>query len=601
MATFDPQTLQTSSLRGESFIEAPVQRVSPQAVGAALEGGAKVYGSYVANRAQRDVQAAQNTFLDELEANRTDKEAIEEQRELQEASPADRAIYERTSQKIRTLEQSIESRQINPTEAMARIEDIKRRAINQAPFMASRIKGLSGNRGAVFDAETEQLISEVNRSRNGMLDMGLDPDNPRHRDMYTQMLATQEEAKFIANNKEVYGYRAGPVARKLVGQVLTVQEDTFKNTIAKHGGLENASPRVRSELLESVMQYKNNAPRIVSQIIDSNPNLSYDDIPPETIKLLEAQVIGLATAYEKVFDGSLPTTAAANQLSLAQDNEMLKFSNEDPYGFMLMSMLSNFPQGSVISRDLGEKASRALNVYAISFKKNGANATDDMLNQGYTLDDVKAAKSAYADNITAAANWFKSNPQGKTDPKLVNAFYQRLDSDLNGMALKPNSFTQKEHSAHLNVLASPELSDMIKTVDAVTHKQFTDSAVAYLGKYTQEHLAPSISKDTIKGFSLPMVSGQPQLDQPILPTITSTGALQFKVSDKITDSVQRGLAEQQAAQLTAKYSQPITQLLLATENTLQINNPAARKDLMIRLLGDAMNQAGTPLLEVSKD
>jgi len=598
---FDPQIIQGSSLRGESFIKPPTQRVPEGLVDNALDVGVKAYGAHVVRKAQENITSAQSTFLDDLSSARNDIAQAEEIRQDELASPVEKAAYDKYTGQVKSLNAAVASRRLNPAEAQARIETIKRKAISQAPFFASRIKALTGDRGRVFDAETDQLIKETNDRRDEAVSRGLNPDNPAHMEMLTRHQLKDQEAKFIASNKEVYGHKTAEITRDIIDNQIESMEAVISSSVDQFGGIENLPEAARAELLEMTQGFKNGREAVVvRQLIDANPNLDYSDLSPEIVARLEAQVRGSAEASEKVLSGAIPQQVAQTQLSLAKDREFLRLKAEAPDTFSSYALFSAVPPGSVASSALGEVLAKGMLDYT-KLRRSGDPSTKGMEDAGYTGKEIREIKNANATNLKTSLQWLKNNPESSTDPKFVNSHYQVLTKDLDKIANNPQGFTPDEHDGYLDYIGSTEMLDRLGKIDANTLQEFKDKSARYIRQYANEHLGADIRSQMNKPVFTDTFSSKGKTASAkdlVSVNVNANGTLQFSPKSGLISLSDEQNAINLATKFNSLYKRPSMKLVRASKNAGEIGDGVER-EIMLSLLQGTMSDIGAPFSEGS--
>lgn len=591
---FEPQTLQGSSMAGESFVKAPSEKISSRAISDIAKTATNIYGTVQVNKAAGRIGEIQSSFLDELSQNRDDISEIET---LKESNPAEYSSYQSAQSRIKTLQEAVNARKLNPSEAVSRIEAEKRKAMAAAPMFADRIRGLSGDRGATFDTETSQLIKERNDFREIVVKMGGNPDNDSHMLAARRIQASEAEAKHLGSLTKIEGVKASRVAQEAVNAQIAMQESIIMGQIEDAGGFDKLSPEQTSEIITSIQRFKGpNASNIVSNMIDGMPNVDIGLVPPQVLERMEARIAGAADTLEKQLNGTIPKDIFANRLTLEEDTVMVNLQKTNPNLFNNLVLLSKVPPNTIPQRGFAEVVSQGMLYYA---KESGLNNLNNLTKSGMKangIDDPVEIQKNVASNLSSIREFLEKNPN-EVDPGFAKASIQTVNTQMEAMAAAPREFTPKLFDEMLSTISSDQFKKVSENLDPGQYEQFLDNSKTMVQSYIAENMAPDMSRELDKRIFVGEVIGgsltSPKLRDIVTPTVTEGGLIRFQPNSGLTLPASVKKAEIEAQRLTKMYSNRSASIVRATKSLGGITDEdVSQKDLTLALFQEAFSGIG---------
>ena len=606
MVDFSPQNIQGSSLRGESFIRQPVEAVDARSLNNLADAAQGVYQNVQFNRFNKKAGEVQEQFLDDFQ---TGTEIKNLQDEL-DSTPEEDATYQRISGQIQTLQDSLKGRRIDPTEAMGRIEDLKRQALNHAPSYASRIRNLGGASSSEFDTVTEQLITEENNFRNHIQSMGLDPDIQSHRDIARKDLNDTAELRIEQNNQALTPFRkAKYISGAINNRIATIDAVINKQIDDAGGNVLNMSNEDRQGMVIWLQGFTNgNEAFTVKQMIDANPNIEYEDLPSETVSKMEAQVKGAAEAKIAQLNGSVPKTLSENELAVQSNESWLKIQRDDPILFDHMQYLSKFPAGSIAEKDISNIVGDRMRDFMLDKKSNHYQDTTLQSMREDGVDNPEIIHQQYSKNLKDARNFIEQNPE-QVDGTFVQHHTDRLIGDMQAVLDFPRGFLPEQMDEIINHISSEQFDRIISQQNQSTYNEFKEKSGQFLEAYATENMAPDINReldkeistDSFGGFISGIVGKRGTLRDLLSVTINpNNGTLQFIPNTGLKSVSDERKAAREARRLTQMYSSRSRSIVDAA---LRVSGASQATSQIIsnNLFRNVLESIGEPIRESAEE
>lgn len=598
---FEPQFVSGSSLRGESFIRQPVEAISGKAIQDLAEGASMTYQAVKIGQAEKEVNELENQFLDSVGEARKETNQIQELNDIRNSNPVESKIYEEATRQMKVLDDSIASRRINPSVALAEREKIRRRVLNHAPAFASRIRSLSGDQGAVFDTETQQMIKETNAIRDAVVDAGLNPDNVRHVEMIRHMAATNAEAKYLDSKASVGDYKSQEIVGKIIRGQVAIQEAVIHESVRALGGIENMTVTQKSELVENLQNYQNgNEQNVVRRLIDANPNVSWANLSDETKEGLYAQVRGSALALQKQLEGGIPKGISENELTTSQNEVFLQVKRDNPDLFFYYTALAKVPSDSVAGKYLGEKLALDMSKY-LAGKATGTSgqSVQEMASQGIT--DPVSVKKHYAQNLEESGRYIANNPD-KIDPAYAINHVNWLTEEASAYTAAPQDYLPQEFDAIVNHINLEGFEQVIKNLDQSSYEGFLEQTAGMLSTYSTEVIIPDMNQELNRSVSTQTLGkktvfgGRKATVKDLVSIMPSQngGTITFVPNEGITNRTDMLKAEREAKKLNDRYKTRIRNVVRASQKVAGLPDEAKRA-LVQSYLQDSLEGISEPL------
>jgi hypothetical protein len=613
MADFSPQITQGSSLRGESFIRAPVEAISGQSLNQVADAASGIYQSVKFNKLNKDVAATESQFLDDFQTGKD----IKNLQDQMGSTPTEDAAYQKLSGQIQTLQESLQGRRIDPTEAMTRIEKLKRQALNHAPSYAAQIRNIgSGGSGSEFDTTTKQLIKEENDSRDYIKSMGLDPDIASHRDIAQKKKMEEAELQMDQTNQNLTPFKKAKYISNAVNtQIATLDAIINKQIDDAGGNILNMSNQDRQGAVTLLQGFTNGRESlVVKQMVDADPNISYEELPPDTITKMEQQVKGAAEAKIAQMDGSVPKLLSDNELTYQSNEVMLKIQREDPILFNYLSAVQKAPPGAISSLDLDNMAGDRLMNYVLDKNKSHFSDTTLQSMKSSGIENPEQIHKQYAKNLKEAREFILNNAD-KVDPRFVLHHTKAVIGDMQSAIEYPKGYLPAEMDEIVNHLSSTEFDSIIAKQDQTTYNEFKEKSGRFLEVYASENMVPDINiqldkkvnTDTFGGLlsevaskiSFGQVGHRGSLRDLLSITINpNSGTLQFIPNTGLRSVSDEMLAQREARRLTEMYSARSTSIIKAAQNVVKGSQNASQltpATISYSLFSDALQAVGEPI------
>lgn len=576
MAEFSPTTFQAPSTGGAGTVQSGSGSGIDFSQSIALAGkiGERIHGKVVAEKAFQNIENAQKEFLD----NRNQiTEAEGELAILRDQNPREAAIVDKTEKRIKELESFVTTGGISPTVAASRVESLRKQAMNSAPIFAQEIRRFSGARGVAFDTETEQLIKERNDIRDAMVEIGFNPDNPKHAEEYNRSqqltfkngLRAQEDIRDERNAEDLLTgvalEHALPVEMKIRNALDGVDNDVSK-----------LDPEVLSGLLFELSQARANTKNTANRLAIEN-GFTLSSLSDDLIDNVTATFDSNLDYYTQVLNGSLKNTATSNILKTAQNEQLLLIQRNFPGLFNMIALADNAKAGSVGSEALSQQISNEL-TDAMRLL-NLPNYSADMLTAKFrsgTAGDNKALN----DDMAAV---LKINRQGWVDiknpsPETLTSHSITLTNLATTMAASPQDTSKDMIEELMASVNSKNLMGHLSTLDDLDAKVLSGSVGDALQVYSHEKLVPDIKSDLSNQSVVVRRGGKRKrglgagitvpASEYIQPILTPSGGISFKYipqPGKIIGAPE-ARARQQVADMNRKYSNLSTKIVMTSAN-----------------------------------
>ncbi len=604
---FDPQTIQGSSLRSETFVRQPSEKVSSRALGQLAETATRAYGAVQVDKAADRVGQIQDTFLSELSAQREDKATVDqlqnEQAKLQTEDPSQRAAFDNYQSKLNTLNAAIDSRRISPTEALSRIEVEKRKALSQAPMFSREISSLTGSSGTTFDAETSQLIKERNIVREGILNAGGDPDRPNAALIWKRGQALDFQATMLANEGKLEGVQAQRVLQDSIANSISFQEDVILGEVEKAGGFSQLTASMSTDLRRTIQPFLgDNAINVVERIIASNPNIDSSLVSPEIKDRMALRISSSATVLDQQLSGEIPQGTYENLISVERSNAELKMAKDAPDLYHLVANMRGIAKDTLAGTGVSEVLADGFQAYA---EANGLGDLNGMTkesleNKGIT--DPIEVQRQMGKRLDQIIEEISSNEA--LSPTYVKASHDVIINNAKAINLNPQEFNPAIYDSVLKAASNKRYVEQMQALDPVSQKEFRTQVGTMIRSYTTEAIIPDIAVQMTKDIVLPSFARSGisvKLRDVISPSVDPvTGVLKFlpKKGLKTVEEEQKVLRE--AQRLTRMYSTRSALSLQAMENLGGLDSKQAAQFSTV-IYGDALQGIGLPAVSETGD
>ena len=493
---FDPQIMQGSSLKGESFVQQPVAfdpSAGLQQLGEAIDVGVQTHRF---GKATEAVEAEKQDFLSDISALRS---AETEKAELMKISPVEGAVYQDAQDKIKSLQQAIAARQINPANAISRIESIQREALNRAPMFSQQIRGLTGSGSSEFESVAEQYIKEENFRRDEMVKLNLNPDNPEHRISYSNFVAAKTQSEFLGNMKTIDSRDAVRVFNQQADSFINLMDKGMLSMLSEQpGNASNLPPEMRTEIsIHAQTMMNGNEYNILNEMFRQS-GFDPSNVDNTTIERLARRIRGKGEALFKIANGEIPKEVAANQLSYLTDQEVLNVAENYPSTFSAMALMTYVPPEALgntgFANNLGNNLVHLLRsglendqeaMKQSSIKKKGGEGTDPA-----------AVQNRWADNLKRGRNAWKGIDNPK--PEDISAQTQLIMTTAEAIGLNPKEFTAKSFDEMVATINDEKFMELWNKADDESAAKFADVMRNTAQKFIRDNMAVSMRQELDK-------------------------------------------------------------------------------------------------------
>lgn len=588
---FDPQQLPESSMRGESFIAQPTVADHSASLNSALNIGARVRGKHAVESAQEKIEEEQNSFLGGLGAQREDLAELDE---LRQASPQESAAFDAAADRIKTLQSAINSRQINPSRAISRIEALKREALVKAPMFANHIKGLSGDRGAEFNHETDMALKRAEIRNQDMAKMGLNADNPGHVRTYNEILATKTQAEFLQNQETITSRDAGTVLGASVKNAIRLESTKLNSIIESSGGVDRLDASDRQQAVIALQRFTNgNEQNIVEGIIrQSFTPAQAAMINDETRNRYAAMIKAQADYKIKQLNGSLPKEISENEISFLDNEVMTGLAKKNPALYQYVVIQSKIPGQSLGGRTTQQAAGRDFSTYFenLALGKFGDIEKDNII-EGENGATPKQIQDGAAANLGDFRRWVRG--ADGADPEVAGAHFRAVTNQAQALATRPSQYSPKIFDELIATVNDDNFMDVFSKMDSDTQREFTENMRTATQTYAREVMAVDMFKELNKDYwadfkaSGARSGGLAQVREFVTPTVSDSGALKFIPNTNFSTDLDNVRASNLADKLNKMYSNRSIAMVNAAQKLAGLGDDL-RKEFTTRIFQDAM-------------
>ncbi len=597
---FDPQTIQGSSLRNETFVRQPSEKVSSRALGQLAETATRAYGAHQVNKASERIGQIQDEFLSELSQQRADKEEVEqiqsEQSMLQAEDPTQRAAFDTYQAKLNTLNAAIDSRRISPTEALSRIEVEKRKALSQAPMFSREISSLTGSSGTTFDAETSQLIKERNIVREGILNAGGDPDRPSAALIWKRGQSLDFQATMLANEGKLEGVQAQRVLQDSIANSIAFQEDVILGQVEEAGGFDQLTASMSTDLRRTIQPFLgDNAINVVERIIASNPNIDSSLVAPEIKDRMALRISSSATVLDQQLSGQLPQATYENLISVERSNAELKMAKTAPGLYHLVANMRGIAKDTLAGTAVSETLAQGFQEYAEASGLGDLNGMGKSALSDQGIENPVEVQRQMGERLDKIVEEISTNED--FSPDYVRASHDVILNNAKAINLNPQDFNPAIYDSVLKAAGNKKYIDQMNSLDPVSQKEFRTQVGTMIRSYTTETIVPDIAVQMTRDIVLPSFARagvSVKLREVIAPSIDPvTGIIKFlpKKGLKTVEEEQKVLKE--AQRLTRMYSTRSALSLQAMETLGGLDTKQAAQFSTV-IYGDALQGLGLP-------
>ena len=491
---FDPQIIQGSSLKGESFVQQPVAfdpSAGLQQLGEAIDVGVQTHRF---GKATEAVEAEKQDFLSDISALRS---AETEKAELMKISPVEGAVYQDAQDKIKSLQQAIAARQINPANAISRIESIQREALNRAPMFSQQIRGLTGSGNSEFESVAGQYIKEENFRRDEMVKLNLNPDNPEHRISYSNFVAAKTQSEFLGNMKTIDSRDAVRVFNQQADSFINLMDKGMLSMLSEQpGNASNLPPEMRTEIsIHAQTMMNGNEYNILNEMFRQS-GFDPSNVDNTTIERLARRIRGKGEALFKIANGEIPKEVAANQLSYLTDQEVLNVAENYPSTFSAMALMTYVPPEALGNTGFANNLGNNLVHLLRSGLENDQEAMKQSALSQKGDDNPAKTQNTWADNLKRGRNAWK----GIDNPKLedISAQTQLIMTTAEAIGLNPKEFTAKSFDEMVATINDEKFMELWNKADDESAAKFADVMRNTAQKFIRDNMAVSMRQELDK-------------------------------------------------------------------------------------------------------
>ena len=493
---FDPQIMQGSSLKGESFVQQPVAfdpSAGLQQLGEAIDVGVQTHRF---GKATEAVEAEKQDFLSDISALRS---AETEKAELMKISPVEGAVYQDAQDKIKSLQQAIAARQINPANAISRIESIQREALNRAPMFSQQIRGLTGSGSSEFESVAEQYIKEENFRRDEMVKLNLNPDNPEHRISYSNFVAAKTQSEFLGNMKTIDSRDAVRVFNQQADSFINLMDKGMLSMLSEQpGNASNLPPEMRTEIsIHAQTMMNGNEYNILNEMFRQS-GFDPSNVDNTTIERLARRIRGKGEALFKIANGEIPKEVAANQLSYLTDQEVLNVAENYPSTFSAMALMTYVPPEALGNTGFANNLGNNLVHLLRSGLENDQEAMKQSALSQKGDDNPAKTQNTWADNLKRGRNAWK----GIDNPKLedISAQTQLIMTTAEAIGLNPKEFTAKSFDEMVATINDEKFMDLWTKADDESAGRFASVMRDTAQKFIRDNMAVDMKNNLDKSI-----------------------------------------------------------------------------------------------------
>ena len=493
---FDPQIMQGSSLKGESFVQQPVAfdpSAGLQQLGEAIDVGVQTHRF---GKATEAVEAEKQDFLSDISALRS---AETEKAELMKISPVEGAVYQDAQDKIKSLQQAIAARQINPANAISRIESIQREALNRAPMFSQQIRGLTGSGSSEFESVAEQYIKEENFRRDEMVKLNLNPDNPEHRISYSNFVAAKTQSEFLGNMKTIDSRDAVRVFNQQADSFINLMDKGMLSMLSEQpGNASNLPPEMRTEIsIYAQTMMNGNEYNILNEMFRQS-GFDPSNVDNTTIERLARRIRGKGEALFKIANGEIPKEVAANQLSYLTDQEVLNVAENYPSTFSAMALMTYVPPEALGNTGFANNLGNNLVHLLRSGLENDQEAMKQSALSQKGDDNPAKTQNTWADNLKRGRNAWK----GIDNPKLedISAQTQLIMTTAEAIGLNPKEFTAKSFDEMVATINDEKFMDLWTKADDESAGRFASVMRDTAQKFIRDNMAVDMKNNLDKSI-----------------------------------------------------------------------------------------------------
>ena len=493
---FDPQIIQGSSLKGESFVQQPVAfdpSAGLQQLGEAIDVGVQTHRF---GKATEAVEAEKQDFLSDISALRS---AETEKAELMKISPVEGAVYQDAQDKIKSLQQAIAARQINPANAISRIESIQREALNRAPMFSQQIRGLTGSGSSEFESVAEQYIKEENFRRDEMVKLNLNPDNPEHRISYSNFVAAKTQSEFLGNMKTIDSRDAVRVFNQQADSFINLMDKGMLSMLSEQpGNASNLPPEMRTEIsIHAQTMMNGNEYNILNEMFRQS-GFDPSNVDNTTIERLARRIRGKGEALFKIANGEIPKEVAANQLSYLTDQEVLNVAENYPSTFSAMALMTYVPPEALGNTGFANNLGNNLVHLLRSGLENDQEAMKQSALSQKGDDNPAKTQNTWADNLKRGRNAWK----GIDNPKLedISAQTQLIMTTAEAIGLNPKEFTAKSFDEMVATINDEKFMDLWTKADDESAGRFASVMRDTAQKFIRDNMAVDMKNNLDKSI-----------------------------------------------------------------------------------------------------
>ena len=584
-------------LSGSTFVQQGVTMPGEPPIGygntlaLAAQAAPQIRGGYITAQAEDDISAVQEEFLQNRGEVRGAKSELDA---LREQNPIEAGVADKAEKRIKELQGFLATGGMNPSEAQARIEAIKVRAINSAPNFAKQIRGLTGSSGAVFDAETSQLIKERNAIRDDMTSMFLDPDMPSDVSKYQQLKASERQAATLKAQTSITSDQASVLLGSEITQTIAKSQNAFKVAMSSVGGDPTKLPSdQRQAMIVELQQYTNgNEAFAVENALQRHLGARASLVDEPTRQRYASLIKANADMQIKQLDGSIPAGITDNNLNTLNDQFMLDLSQKNPglYGTILLA--SKVPDG-IAGLGVGEVASTEMSRYLRDLGLGRPTGITENTQGNVDGRQVQKATIASLNELSTKLGQLGSN----ADPETVEGVGTMYTNLSKAMADNPREYDISMYDGLVKTINDPNFEAMMASQAPEKQLEMAQEASRAFQIYARDKIAVDMREDlNVQAAPTGSLSEGATVGDLIDPVVKPDGTVVFEVRSDMRDPVNARQAAMWAAKLNKKY-QNRSRLTVNAMAKVGKFGEDRKREASILLFAPAIRDAGAVLTD----
>ena len=316
-----------------------------QSASAAISVHQKLKGQAAIDATSTAVAAEQSQFVQHNREGNRDVELIRREEALREKlrqSPDGAEELAAVEQRVTALRASVRAGTKGSSEALARIQALKRKAAAASPLFADEIMRVGRPGTVASNPVADAAQAAVLKEREDMHEAGLIYDNPDHRAYFSK---TRLEATRVQelNNKDVLNARE---LRELGETVVLGQVSMFQTKLSSliKGGVENMDAPTRTELANQMSLYNTpeGASLYVTELLRERVGERSTQISSEDRERWVNYIWPRAKNIIDVLEGKRTEDVLNNLHSVETARAVARFTEDNPEFADALAVMQNF-------------------------------------------------------------------------------------------------------------------------------------------------------------------------------------------------------------------------------------------------------------------